>query len=173
MKIIENKLNKDTIEWPVTIECGWCDSKLQVDEEDCHVGSFGMKYCTCPVCGKETIVDDNESFVITKDNVIFPDHFFGFQNGVDISPEEIKTCIDRGITYIRNHPETGVWYTAFGNMFIFVQNLYGDNEYYIMVTKDYYDINIPYEDADYLAQSSVHESLKDKYIIVRSVERKE
>ena len=145
----ESKHNK--LKYPLKITCKKCGANLEVEETDVYIGALGLGYVICPVCRKATPFDEVE-FEVTKDNVVFPQHFFHSVNGVDISPEEIRETIKKGIDFFRENPEAFTWTTQFGNMWMTIFNYSGDEEYHVNITKDYYDIFIHYADADYAAQ---------------------
>lgn len=154
MNIIRNNYNKkkDTIQ---TI-CENCESELEFTGEDVHYGYLGMPLVTCPCCGEETSVleDGVDTITLTVDNIQFPVHFLHTtKNERYIKPvedEEIIEEIKKGIAVLRSDEE-GIthWYTCCGNLFIVIFRLSGDEEYWVIVTKDYYETSIPFEECDY------------------------
>lgn len=156
MKII--KSNKQTqIKYPMRVKCYNCESELEVEEQDTHVGYPGAMYFTCPVCGKESMIDELDGITLTKDNIEFPQHFYYFGNGVDLSSKEIRKYINDAINFFRNNPDSFCYTTGSGNTGILVQNFSGDHEYHVVVTKDFYETEIPYGTKDYVALNSVDE----------------
>ena len=154
MKIIKN--NKQTqIKYPMRVICYNCESELEIEEQDTHVGYPGAMYFTCPVCGEEIMIEELDGITLTKDNIEFPQHFYYFGNGVDLTSEEIRKYINDAIKYFRKNPDSFCYTTGTGNTGILVQNFSGDYEYHIVVTKDFYDVEIPYEHEDYEALDSV------------------
>lgn len=151
MKIIKN--NQVNSEYPKRIECDYCKSVLEIDKSDLKVGAFGVYEFVCPICKKTNSIDDGVE--ITIDNLKFPDHFYSSKNGLDRSPDEIKDEIRRGIQYFRKYPEEYFWFTESGNTQICIRNCSedGDSYYAITVTKDYYSIDLDYQQEDYDARN--------------------
>lgn len=88
------------------------------------------------------MLDGNENDIkITKDNVEFPTHFnYSSTENVAVKScnnENIKKEINRAIEYFRQNKDKWHWYTSYGNMFILVNRLEGDEKYDIAVTDRY------------------------------------
>lgn len=153
MKIIKKNKEKNDLIFPLHVVCEECGSELEVEKEDIFYGHLGISFVTCPVCGEKTPTNCGTLDIkVTKDNIIFPDYFYDFHNGVDCSSEEIKKDIDRGIKYFRMNPEKFAWYGGSGNTFIAIYNMRGDSEYWVIVAKGYYETLISYEQEDYDTQ---------------------
>lgn len=150
-----NSLAKEKKVKPKTVHiiCDNCDSELEVSQEDTYIGCFGTPHIVCPCCGEETMVDELEGIILTKDNIKFPVHFIrtnrNMRHVVEINEEEITKSIQRGIDYFRKNKDEYYWYTSCGDLFLFVVRYEGDKEYFIMVTKDFYKMYIPFEKEDY------------------------
>ena len=134
--------------------CGGCGSELEYEESDVSVGALGCAIVNCPLCCEDNIIEDSEKAItLTADNVEFPTHFWhtSKENGaVDCcNNEEVKRCIRKAINYFRKNKNEFVWYSAYGNLYIFVLRYGGDEEYNVIVTNDYYDTHIPFETEDY------------------------
>lgn len=162
IKVLQNNFNKEVkdteevkkkIKYPIKTSCDQCDSKLEVSEEDIHIGWLGAGFVTCPCCGEESMVDEVEGITLTIDNIEFPVHFlhtkFGERHCKDISNEEIENDIRKGIEHFRRNKDVWYWYTMYGDMAMFIHRLEGDKGYSVYVTKDYYETDIPFENADY------------------------
>ena len=139
--------------FPLKIKCSECDSELEITEEDTHIGWMGARFINCPCCGEEAMVDELEGITLTKDNLEFPVHFNrtakGLRNVVEVNSNEIIKEIQRGITYFREHKDEYYWYTSYGDLFLIVFRYSDDEEYFVMVTKDFYETYIPFEREDY------------------------
>ena len=134
--------------------CESCSSELEYDKSDLRNGEFGLVVLDCPCCGHNNIFDDHEdTMILTRDNIVFPDHFHhtseetGAVNAC--TNEEVKECINKAIDYFRKNKDEFAWYTAFGNLHVTVFRFDGDESYEVVVTKDYYCTDIPFEDRDY------------------------
>lgn len=150
--VVERKL-KNTKPKLLKIHCDQCDSELEITKEDTHVGWLGALFVTCPCCGEESMVEELEGITLTVDNLQFPIHFNRTNKDtrqvVENSPDEIVNEIKQGITYFREHKDEYYWYTSYGDLFVIVFRYEGDEEYFVMVTKDFYETDIPFEQEDY------------------------
>lgn len=172
MKVISNKtINKNNSQFPLKIECDYCGSELEIEKDDIYHGYAGIAYVKCPCCGEETGVDPNGNFDIklSINNLKFPDHFYSFYDGVDLSAEEILNYIRRGIEWFRKNPDNFSWSTGTGDTEIHIENYSGDKEYKVFVAKGYYGTEIPYEDEDFAAQDSVSWDWKNSGIRVEYI----
>lgn len=154
MEIIEvsEEFKKDKVKFPIEVACEYCRSKLLLEKEDLECAEFGAMWYRCPVCKRRNMIDEVEGITLTADNINFPNNFWHYNDGVDLSSDDIKKYIKDGIIYFRNNPEVFTYCTGSGNTHVMVQNYSGDKDYYVVVTKDYYDMEIPYEDIDYAIQ---------------------
>lgn len=101
------------------------------------------------------MVDELDGITLTKDNIEYPTHFVhtakGLRHVKEVFPEEIQKEIKRGIEHLRKNNEDGCgsWYTSYGNLFIVIYRYPGDEEYFVVVTQDFYETYIPFEEVDY------------------------
>lgn len=161
MKVLKDNFNtiqeniKEKNPYPRKLTCDMCSSELEYEESDLKMGELGCMHLKCPLCGYSNLIEDNEhSIKLTKDNVYFPDHFFhtSSENGaVDVCKNEyIKKCINESIDYLRrNKDESSYHFLGTGNTMVFVFRFDGDEDYFVVVTNDYYDTYIPFEREDY------------------------
>ena len=159
IKVLKDNSNKEELKeenntiYPLKIHCNECDSELEITEKDTYIGWLGAKFITCPCCGEESMVDELEGITLTKDNLEFPIHFSrttkGLRHVVEVSSDEIIKEIQRGITYFRRHKDEYYWYTSHGDLFLIVFRYSGDEDYFVMVTKDFYETYVPFENEDY------------------------
>ena len=133
--------------------CGICDSELEITKDDTYIGWLGAPFITCPCCGEEVMVDELDGIILTIDNLQFPVHFNRTNKDVrrvlEIGSEEIISEIKRGVTYLRKHKDEHYWYASYGDLFVIVFRYEGDEEYSVMVTRDFYETDIPFEEEDY------------------------
>ena len=161
MKVLKDNYKKATVEevkkiepYPRKLICEECRSELEYEKSDLRMGALGCMYLDCPCCGRDNMIEENENTItLTVDNVEFPTHFFhtSKENGaVDCcNNEEIKNYIRRAIEYFRKNKEEFAWEGESGNLHIAVFRYDGDENYEIIVTKNYYETYIPFEDIDY------------------------
>lgn len=158
MKILKDnfkKCSKENNKQPnlIKIICDKCDSELEIIKDDTHIGWLGAPFITCPCCGEDSMVDELEGITLTIDNLQFPIHFNRTNKDIrqvlEVSDEKIISEIKRGVTYLRKHKDEHYWCTSYGDLFVIVFRYKGDEEYSIMVTKDFYETDIPFEEEDY------------------------
>ena len=147
------EVKEENTMFPLKIKCSQCDSEIEIVEEDNHIGQMGARFISCPCCGEEAMVDELDGITLTKDNLEFPVHFNrtakGLRRVVEVNSDEIIKEIQRGITYFRIHKDEYYWYTSHGDLFLIVFRYSDDEEYFVMVTKDFYETYIPFEGEDY------------------------
>lgn len=150
----QNNLNKKVEEKPRVVHtiCEHCDSELEVSEEDTHIGWLGAAFVECPCCRQETMVDELDGITLTRDNIEFPKHFYrtnkSLRDIMEISNEEIVNEIQRGIDHFRKNKDEYCWYTSYGDLFVIVFRYKSNKEYCVLVTKDFYDTEIPFGTED-------------------------
>lgn len=159
MKILHNNCGKNNIQpvFPksktIKIECDKCGSELEITEEDTHIGWLGARFVTCPCCGEESMVDELDGITLTPENIQFPTHFTRVNKNLkdvkEVENEKIVNEIKRGILFLRTSKEEFCWYTSSGDTFIIVFRYDGDEEYFVMVAKDFYETDMPFEEVDY------------------------
>ena len=166
MKIISNnfkQIKKEIAEkppmYPMKIICDECGSELEIMKEDTHIGWLGAVFATCPCCNNETMICDLDGITLTKDTLIFPQHFLetckGMRGVSDIPSGRIVSEINRGIKYLRENKDEYCWMMTSGDVYIVVFKYDGDGEYQIMVTRHFYETTIPFENEDYLERGYI------------------
>lgn len=161
MKVIQNNYDKPKQEKKqkhkveqVKVKCKNCGSVLEVERQDVHTGWLGFKYVTCPCCKYEMEVEefDDEAETIYASNLKYPTHFtlsdknFG---AIEIDNEKINEWIQRGIRFLRENKEEYYYFTGSGNTFVHIYRFDEDEEYYIVVSKDYESGEVGFEAEDY------------------------
>lgn len=138
----------------VTVECENCGSVLEVSREDTHVGWLGLQFVTCPCCDYEMSIEefDDNAINICASNVEYPTHFTVHSKdfkAVEISDKRINEWIQNGIEYFRQHKDEYYWYTGSGNTWVHIYRYDGNEEYMVVVSKDYEEAEIQFEKEDY------------------------
>lgn len=166
MKVIQNNYKntqRNTYQLPektkpkvekVKIECENCGSVLEVSREDTHTGWLGLPFITCPCCNYEMVVKkfNDDVIDIYASNVNYPTHFKLFSKdfiAVEIPDDGINECIQKGIQHFRENPEEYSYYIGFGNTMVHMYRHTEDKEYYVIVSKDYEEGRIRFEEEDY------------------------
>lgn len=138
MKVVQDNYTIQTTESDEYI-CEKCNSVFIYDNYDVYTDKDNIERVDCPCCGHSCIVYTP----ITIDNIRFPINFnqIDEHNGaIKINNEKITDWIKECINYLKNNPEEFYRYTASGNTFVCVFN--HDDEYYVMVAKNYFDCDI-------------------------------
>lgn len=149
------EMNMQIDSYPREMTCECCNSELEYEESDIKIGAFGCAYVPCPLCGydKNFIDNSEKELTLTARNVEFPTHFWhtSVETGaVDCcNNEEVKKAIRKAISYFRENKDAESWITSTGNLCVHVNRFEGDENYDVLVTKDYYETHIPFEAADY------------------------
>lgn len=136
MKIIQDNYGeRQPIERYV---CENCNSVFEYEDSDIHV-DHKTEFVICPCCGHDCIVYESPTIYSIK----FPKDFYHFgdnNEGIDVPNEEITKVIKDNIAQLEKNPEEPFRYTGYGNMFLCVFN--HEDEYYIVVCKNYFDSSI-------------------------------
>ena len=133
MKIIKNETKSIPSIFPFRTKCEYCNAELEVDKEDAYTGEYGLYDYICPCCNMKNTIDDGID--LTKDNLQFPIHYHSFNDGKDISNEEVDKWVKECIEKIEKDKESYISWTGTGNTKVFVQKFDGDNEYSVTVSK--------------------------------------
>ena len=158
MKILKNNYNvvkalEEKEPDSIITCCDQCGSELEISPEDMYVGWLGAMHCICPCCGEETMVEQAKGITLTKDNVRFPQHYIraatSVRNIVKLKDEEIDKKVRIGVEYLRQHKDEYYWSIRIMDTFIIVFNLSDDNTYNVVVSKDFYETDIPFTKEDY------------------------
>lgn len=162
MKVLKNNFNlfnlttstSNSIKpYPRKIICDRCGSELEYEHSDVVIGALGGAYVYCPLCNYDNMIDSHEDEVtLTKDNVEFPKHFHytSVNTGAvdNCDNEHITKAINNAIDYFRQNKDEFIWLTETGNLHLTVFRYEEDNDYYVVVTDNYYSTYIPFEDKD-------------------------
>ena len=99
------------------------------------------------------MVDELDGITLTRDNINYPVHFNrtnkDLRNVVEVQKDEVIKEIQRGIDYFRTNKDESYWYSSHGDLFVIIFRYEGDEEYFVLVTRDFYETDIPFEKEDY------------------------
>ena len=123
-----------------TYLCEYCSEELHGEPQ---VGHLGLKYIHCDHCGEDSYNEEFGEIKLNKDNLNFPQHYYNFNNGKDITDEEINDKVRKCLEYLENNPTEDFVEYGTGNTNICVTRYDGDDEYRVVVSKGYYDTYIP------------------------------
>ena len=161
MKILKNNYQKTNVEEKTKVKpyprihiCEECRSELEYEKSDLRMGALGCMYLNCPCCGYDNMIEENEmTITLTIDNVEFPTHFWHTSaetGAVDIcNNDEVKERIRNAIEHFRKNKKEYAYQSQCGNLFLVVFRYEGDENYEVILTKDYYETYIPFESEDY------------------------
>ena len=137
MKIIKNNYEKEEISERYI--CEECNSVFEYNDYDISIDADGVESVICPCCNHKCIV----SVPVTEKNIEFPKSFYHFgenKGAVKIDNNEITSRIKESIVWLKRHPEEPYRYMGSGDTCVCVFN--HEDEYYIMVAKNYFDASI-------------------------------
>ena len=95
---------------------------------------------------------EDDAINICASNVKYPNHFTVSSKNftaVEISDEEINKWIHEGLIYLRNNPDEYSCFIGSGNTLIHIYRFDDDEEYYVVVSKDYEHGDVEFEEGDY------------------------
>ena len=164
MKILKNNYIEMTEEefdnlpkpmpYPRKFICEKCKSELEYDRADLRMGEYGCMFLDCPLCKHDNMLDEHEeNIILTIDNIEFPIHFHHVSEKTGAKKrdtlEEVRNEIRRAIEFFRRNKDEYTWHTWGGNLFVMVHRWSGDEQYEVVVSNDFYNIEIPFEEEDY------------------------
>lgn len=157
MKVLVNNYNGEPVKkieytYPRKIVCDKCGSELEYEKSDIEIRAYGCPEITCPLCGMDIPLYDEEELVLTENNISFPVHFyhtFKEKGAVEVSNERIEEYIREGINWLRANKKEYSWFIQTGDLHLEVNKYDGDEVYNIIVTKNYYETDIPFKREDY------------------------
>lgn len=121
-------------------KCGKCGNVLDSSPQ---VGRLGLKYIHCSICGEDNYKEELGEIELNSDNVKFPQHYFNYGNGKYVGNDWINEKVKECLKYLEENPSEDFVEFCTGNTNICVLRYSGDNEYRVVVTRDYYDTYIP------------------------------
>ena len=95
---------------------------------------------------------EDDSIDICASNVNYPTHFTLYSKdfvAVEIPDKRINEWIQEGVQYFRENPEEYAYYIGSGNTMVYMYRHTEDKEYYVIVSKDYEEGRIQFEEEDY------------------------
>jgi ribosomal protein S27E len=133
-------LNKDVEQTFYRQKCEDCHAELEFAFDDTYEGALGARYLKCPVCGRE-VITELEGTKLSSNNIKFPLHFFE-PGGVDCSNDEINTWIRQCLKAAEESDEPYGYFATMGTGNTRVILMAYEDEYNIVVTKDYYETSV-------------------------------
>lgn len=122
------------------VECPNCGAKLEYDNEDIMEGYLGVLWIDCPCCKGEVYLGENK---LTPKDIHYPQHFYDFKNGVEISGETINKWIQECIESLEKDLNSEYNYIASGNTLVSVIRAHDDeSKYVIHVSKNYAEAEV-------------------------------
>jgi hypothetical protein len=122
--------------------CEECRAELEYAFDDTHEGALGLRYLTCPACGKE-IASKLDGIKLTPNNIEFPKHFMAMsENAVDIDNEEIQKWVRKCLKIAEESNEPYGYFVSSGTGNSRVILMAYEDEYDIVVAKNYYETNV-------------------------------
>lgn len=140
--------------YPRRLVCGECRSELEYDKSSIRMGEYGCIHVKCPLCNHDNMIDDHEdNITLTIDNIEFPVHFHHVSEATGAKKrdtiEEVRNDIRRAVEYFRKNKDEYCFHTWCGNLFVMVRKWSGDEIYEVVVSNDFYNMEIYFEECDY------------------------
>lgn len=133
-------LNKNIEQKVYLHRCGECGAELEFASDDTYEGALGARYLKCPVCDHENITELDVSELSSK-NIKFPLHFFE-PGGMDISDEQINDWVRQCLKKAEESDEPYGYFVRISSGNTSVILMAYEDEYDIVVTKDYYSTSV-------------------------------
>ena len=140
IKVINKKVEEPKI---YKVICDECRAELEYEYEDTYEGYAGARQIKCPECGYEIISEDFDGVELNSSNVEFPKHFYNFGNGVEIDNEEIQEWVCQCLKTAEASDEPYGYFVQAGSGNAAVVLMAYEDEYNIIVAKNYYELSIP------------------------------
>jgi hypothetical protein len=94
----------------------------------------------CPVCGRE-IITEIDTPALSSNNIKFPLHFFE-PSGLDVSNDQINDWVYKCLKAAEESDEPYGYFATMGTGNTRVILMAYEDEYNIIVTKDYYETSV-------------------------------
>lgn len=133
-------LNKDVEQTFYRQNCKDCHAELEFAFDDTYEGALGARYLKCPVCGHENITELDVPN-LSSNNIKFPLHFFA-PGGVEISDDQINDWVYKCLKVAEESDEPYGYFVQAGTGNTRVILMAYEDEYDIIVTKDYYETSV-------------------------------
>ena len=130
-------LKKDVDQTLYRQRCEKCGAELEFAFDDTYEGALGARYLKCPICRRENITELDVINLSSK-NIKFPLHFFE-PGGVEISDDQINDWVYRCLKAAEESDESYGYFVQTGSGNTRVILMAYEDEYEIIVTKDYYN----------------------------------
>ena len=139
MRIIENNFKYKQETPTEEYICEECNSVFEYEDEDICIDNDNIEFVKCPCCGHKCITYTPPTIKTIK----FPKNFYQFgvhEGAINISDSEITNDIRECLKWFEKNPTEPFKYIGKGNTFLCVFN--HEDEYYIMVAKNYFETSI-------------------------------
>lgn len=135
-------LNKDMNEQKFYRQkCDECGAELEFSLEDTHIGALGARYIKCPICGEEIMTERCDGIQLNSSNIEFPKHFIE-PGGADIPDSKIENWVRECLKVAEESDELYGYFVCTGSSNTMVILMAYEDEYEIIVAKDYYETSI-------------------------------
>ena len=134
----ENKVNPNA----QPVSCEKCGQTTNITADDLTEGEFGCHVWTCPCCKNVNATDS--SVELTENNVVYPQHFFDFSNGLKTSDKDINKWVKECVSKIDK--DNDFCYGGTGDTFVIAFKS-EPNEVSVIVCNGYHEtaVQIPEE----------------------------
>ena len=138
IKVLNKNMNEQKFYRQTCDECG---AELEFSLEDTNIGALGVRYIKCPVCDKKIMTDELDGIDLNLNNIEFPKHFFE-PGGEDIPDDRINDWVRACLQAAEETDEPYGYFVSTGSGNTMVIILAYEDEYQVLVTKDYYETSV-------------------------------
>jgi len=125
------------------VDCD-CGAELEYLPTDMYVGAYGAMYVRCPECDAEVLLNDEEQFLLTPENVSWPQHFsMPDSDDLDVDDKTIQNWVSTCLKHLESDLYGYGSYVSMGsgNTRVWAEKF--EDEYAIYVTKSYAATSVP------------------------------
>lgn len=124
--------------------CNNCGKTFVVNEIEYK--DYGVPFAHCPFCNIEEEIEEVPSLKINENNLLYPNHFVSFKDGVKIENSKIQEWCRECLRNLKEHPDNHFATIGSGDTIVIGKKY--EDEIYLYVGKGYEDICIPNSESD-------------------------
>lgn len=124
--------------------CNNCGKTFVVNEIEYK--DYGVPFAHCPFCNIEEEIEEVPSLKINENNLLYPNHFASFKDGVKIENSKIQEWCRECLRNLKEHPDNHFATIGSGDTIVIGKKY--EDEIYLYVGKGYEDICIPNSESD-------------------------
>lgn len=124
--------------------CNNCGKTFIVNKTEYK--AYGIPFARCPFCNIEEEIEEVPSLKINENNLLYPNHFASFKDGVKIENSKVQEWCRECLRNLKEHPDS--YFSTIGSGDTFVIGIKYEDEIDLYVGKGYEEIYIPNSESD-------------------------